>query len=70
MRRVDYLSAVTIRIAKLDPDESQRAWQFLALELNELSEPFKPMPKYRDIVRAIRRATIRAAADRKIFEDL
>lgn len=44
------------RAARLSKAESARAWQFLALKLEEMAE--KDIPKFEDVVRAVRLATI------------
>lgn len=55
--RRDQCHAAATRAMKLLAHERERAWRHLALELEVLSE--RDMPKYADLFRAIRQATIK-----------
>jgi hypothetical protein len=54
--RRDYCYAVGIRAAKLSPRQSQKAWESLARQLEAMGE--KDIPKFWDVLAAIRAATI------------
>lgn len=59
--RRDVLLAAGNRAGRfLEDYQAAVAWRFLAVELRELGD--RDLPKFRDLVRAIRRATIAAAS--------
>jgi hypothetical protein len=58
MTRRDHCHLVGSRAFKLNVQESSLAWTELAYQLMELGE--KDIPKYRDLIHAIRTATVRA----------
>jgi len=59
MNRRDLLHLVGRRAERLTPDQSARAWRYLAGQLQgmgDLSSGYTP--KFKDVVQAVRRATI------------
>lgn len=68
MTRRDTCYAVGRRMAKLAPDEAAAAWQRLATSLVEMFD--MDIPKYKDLLAAIRNATIHGKKAVKVAEDL
>lgn len=56
--RRDYVYTVGIRASKLSPEQAHEAWQSLARQLEQMGD--KDIPKFWDLLAAIRAATIRA----------
>lgn len=58
MTRRDKCYLAGVRASRLSSSESAQAWTFLVNELSDLGE--HPMPKFKHLFSAIRRATIKA----------
>lgn len=61
MRRRDHCALVGKRAAALSPRRAAKAWALLAQKLDDLG--MKDIPKYADIMQAIRQSTIEVARD-------
>lgn len=67
MTRRDKCYLVGKRAGKLPPLEAAAAWQVLAGHIEDMSE--QDIPKFNDLLRAIRKATIDAKAVAKTATD-
>lgn len=68
MTRRDYCYAVGVRAHRLRPNQAAEAWYFLATRLEALGD--KDIPKFWDLLAAIRAGTIAAKGGKRETEDL
>jgi hypothetical protein len=61
LTRRDHIYLTGLRAEKLTPKQAATAWHSMALRLEELGK--KDIPKYRDVITAIRLATIDGKTD-------